>query len=40
MAGIAPSVAYNLILPTLFAMIALGAFSLVWNLVQRSPGLP
>jgi YYY domain-containing protein len=34
--GIAPSVAYNLILPTLFAMIALGAFSLVWNLSQRA----
>ena len=30
--GIVPSVAYNLILPTLFAMIALGAFSLGWNL--------
>jgi YYY domain-containing protein len=30
--GIVPSVAYNLILPTLFAMIAMGAFSLAWNL--------
>ena len=34
--GITPSVAYNLILPTLFAMIGLGAFSLVWNLVQKA----
>ncbi len=30
--GIVPSFAYNLILPTLFAMIAMGAFSIVWNL--------
>jgi YYY domain-containing protein len=30
--GIVPSVAYNLILPTVFAMIAMGAFSLGWNL--------
>jgi len=30
--GIVPSVAYNLILPTVFAMIALGAFSVAWNL--------
>jgi YYY domain-containing protein len=30
--GIVPSVAYNLILPTIFAMIAMGAFSLGWNL--------
>lgn len=30
--GILPSVAYNLILPTLFAMLALGAYSLTWNL--------
>ncbi len=33
--GIVPSFAYNLILPTLFAMVALGAFSIVWNLVGR-----
>jgi YYY domain-containing protein len=33
--GITPSVAYNLVLPTLFAMIALGAFSIGWNLVHR-----
>ena len=31
--GIVPAVAYNLIIPTLFAMIALGAFSLGWNLM-------
>jgi YYY domain-containing protein len=30
--GIVPAVAYNLILPTLFSMIAMGAFSVVWNL--------
>ena len=30
--GIEPSIAYNLILPTLFSLIALGAFSIVWNL--------
>ncbi|MCI0519219.1 MAG: DUF2298 domain-containing protein, partial [Chloroflexi bacterium] len=33
--GIAPSIAYNLILPTMFALIALGAFSLGWNLFHR-----
>jgi YYY domain-containing protein len=32
--GIVPSVAYNLIIPTLFSMIALGAFSIGWNLVS------
>lgn len=30
--GIVPAVAYNLILPSLFAMLALGAYSLSWNL--------
>lgn len=30
--GIVPSVAYNLILPTLFAMLAVGAYCIVWNL--------
>ena len=34
--GIVPSVAYNLILPTLFSMIAMGAFSLVWNISQKA----
>lgn len=32
--GIVPSVAYNLILPTLYSLTALGAFSLGWNLVR------
>ena len=31
--GIMPSLAYNLILPTLFMMIGLGAFTVVWNLL-------
>ncbi|MEX1071742.1 MAG: DUF2298 domain-containing protein [Anaerolineales bacterium] len=30
--GIVPAVAYNLILPSLFAMLALGAYSVSWNL--------
>jgi YYY domain-containing protein len=29
-----PSFAYNLILPTLFMMLGLGAFSIAWNLLQ------
>ena len=33
--GIVPSISYNLILPTLFAMVALGAFSVAWNLVEK-----
>lgn len=32
--GIVPTVAYNLVLPTLYAMLAMGGFSLVWNLVS------
>ena len=32
--GIIPAIAYNLILPTLFMMVALGAFSIGWNLIQ------
>jgi YYY domain-containing protein len=32
--GIVPSVAYNLILPTIFSMAAMGAFSVVWNLAE------
>jgi YYY domain-containing protein len=32
--GIVPSIAYNLILPTLFSLIVLGAFSAAWNLAQ------
>lgn len=30
--GIVPAVAYNLALPSLFAMLALGAYSVAWNL--------
>ena len=36
--GIVPSIAYNFILPTLFAMIGVGAFSLGWNLLARDQG--
>ena len=32
--GIAPTVAYNLILPTLFGMTACGAFGVGWNLLH------
>lgn len=32
--GIEPSIAYNLILPTLFAMSGTGAFSIGWNLLS------
>jgi YYY domain-containing protein len=34
--GIIPSVAYNLILPTWFSMLALGAFSLGWNIISAT----
>ncbi len=34
--GIVPAIAYNLILPTLFCMIALGAFSVAWNLAVNA----
>jgi len=36
--GIMPSIAYNLILPTLFMMLGLGAFSLTWNLMIGDSG--
>ena len=36
--GIMPSLAYNLILPTLFMMLGLGAFSISWNLVRGLKG--
>jgi YYY domain-containing protein len=36
--GIVPAFAYNLILPTVFALIALGAFSVAWNLSHRGKG--
>ena len=32
--GIVPSIAYNLILPSLFSMISMGAFSVGWNLLS------
>jgi YYY domain-containing protein len=32
--GIVPTIAYNFILPTLFAMVAMGAFCVAWNLVS------
>jgi YYY domain-containing protein len=32
--GLVPAFAYNLILPTLFSMIAMGAFSIVWNIAH------
>jgi YYY domain-containing protein len=32
--GIVPSIAYNFLLPTLFAMVGVCAFSLGWNLVE------
>lgn len=35
MTGIIPSIAYNLILPMLFAMTGVGAFSLAYSLVDR-----
>ncbi|HML40564.1 MAG TPA: DUF2298 domain-containing protein [Bellilinea sp.] len=39
--GIVPSIAYNLILPTLASLLALGAFSVAWNLVvARQHALP
>jgi YYY domain-containing protein len=34
--GIVPAIAYNLILPTIFTLIAMGAFSATWNIYQRS----
>jgi len=34
--GILPSIAYNLILPTILSIIALGAFSIVWNLMSSN----
>jgi YYY domain-containing protein len=36
--GIVPSIAYNFILPTLFATVGISAFSLGWNLLQKDEG--
>ena len=38
--GIVPSVAYNLVIPTWFAMTAMGAFSVTYNLVAHPPSVP
>ncbi len=32
--GIVPSIAYNFVLPTLFAMLGIGGFCVVWNLTS------
>ena len=37
--GILPAIAYNLILPTLFSLTGLGAFSIGWNLFARRRSL-
>ncbi|TAK12106.1 MAG: hypothetical protein EPO32_10015 [Anaerolineae bacterium] len=34
--GIVPSVAYNLIIPTLVGLLSLGVFSAIWNLYQSA----
>ena len=36
--GIVPSIAYNFLLPTLFAMVGVCAFSLGWNLLGKDAG--
>src|SRR5690606_37688681 len=33
--GIVPSIAYNFILPTWFALVAIGAFAIGWSLMRR-----
>ena len=38
--GIVPSIAYNFILPTWFALIAVGAFAIGWNLLDRDKDEP
>lgn len=37
--GISPTIAFNLAIPTLFALTVSGVFSLVYSLVARRPGL-
>lgn len=32
--GIVPSIAYNFVLPTLFALLGIGGFSVVWNIIS------
>ncbi len=34
--GIVPSIAYNFVLPTLFAMLGMGGFSVAWNLMEST----
>ena len=34
--GIVPAVAYNLLIPTFFSLIAMGAFSIAWNIFAAS----
>ncbi len=34
--GITPAIAYNLVIPTLFALVAAGGFSLCWNLAAKT----
>ncbi|HET7144084.1 MAG TPA: DUF2298 domain-containing protein, partial [Anaerolineales bacterium] len=36
--GLVPSIAYNFILPTWFALVAVGAFAIGWNLFDDSSG--
>ena len=38
--GIVPSIAYNLIIPTIFSLIAMGSFSIVWNLISAHQSNP
>jgi hypothetical protein len=32
--GIVPSIAYNFILPTLFAIVGVSAFSIGWKIIE------
>jgi len=33
--GIVPSIAYNFILPSLFALVAVSAFAILWNMLEK-----